>query len=572
MSRLKTSLPETLASAVKTGIAEWQSGGKMKRLWDRDASLWTGTDESKWLGWLDIIDEQVAQHDQLQKVAKEVQSRGFEDVLLLGMGGSSLCPEVLRMTFGRIPHFPTLHVLDSTDPAQVKSFEHQIDIARTLFIVSSKSGSTLEPNIFKQYFFERAKQVVGATKVGSHFIAITDPGSKMQQVAEADHFLHIFFGRPSIGGRYSALSNFGMVPAAVMGLDTKKFLSRAAEMARACGPSVAVEENTGAVLGIILGSAAVAGRDKVTIITSPGISDLGAWLEQLLAESTGKNGKGIIPVDREALGSPEAYGNDRVFVYLRLETGADASQDGKVEALEKAGQPIVRITIADTYDLGAEFFRWEIATAVAGATIGINAFNQPDVEASKIATRNLTSEYEKNGSLPAEKPVIEDSGVKLFTDEKNAAELAKAAAGDRTLAGYLKAHLSRIKSGDYFAVLGYIQMNAEHEQALQGMRRTIRDKKRVATCLGFGPRFLHSTGQAYKGGPNSGVFLQITCEDSVELPVPGQKFTFGVVKAAQARGDFQVLAERGRRALRVHLGSNVKAGLATLQAAVQKAL
>ena len=572
MSRLKTSLPETLASAVKTGIAEWQSGGKMKRLWDRDASLWTGTDESKWLGWLDIIDEQVEQHDQLQKVAKEVQSRGFEDVLLLGMGGSSLCPEVLRMTFGRIPHFPTLHVLDSTDPAQVKSFEHQIDIAKTLFIVSSKSGSTLEPNIFKQYFFERAKQVVGATKVGSHFIAITDPGSKMQQVAEADRFLHTFFGRPSIGGRYSALSNFGMVPAAVMGLDTKKFLSRAAEMARACGPSVAVEENTGAVLGIILGSAAVAGRDKVTIITSPGISDLGAWLEQLLAESTGKNGKGIIPVDREALGSPEVYGNDRVFVYLRLEGGADASQDGKVEALEKAGQPIVRITIADTYDLGAEFFRWEIATAVAGATIGINAFNQPDVEASKIATRNLTSEYEKTGSLPAEKPVIEDRGVKLFTDEKNAAELAKAAAGDRTLAGYLKAHLSRIKSGDYFAVLGYIQMNAEHEQALQGMRRTIRDKKRVATCLGFGPRFLHSTGQAYKGGPNSGVFLQITCDDSVELPVPGQKFTFGVVKAAQARGDFQVLAERGRRALRVHLGSNLKAGLATLQAAVQKAL
>ena len=572
MSRLKTSLPETLASAVKTSIAEWQSGGKMKRLWARDASLWTGTDESNWLGWLDIIDEQVAQHDQLQKVAKEVQSRGFEDVLLLGMGGSSLCPEVLRMTFGRIPHFPTLHVLDSTDPAQVKSFEHQIDIAKTLFIVSSKSGSTLEPNIFKQYFFERAKQAVGAPKVGSHFIAITDPGSKMQQVAEADHFLHIFFGRPSIGGRYSALSNFGMVPAAVMGLDTKKFLSRAAEMARACGPSVAVEENTGAVLGIILGSAAAAGRDKVTIITSPGISDLGAWFEQLLAESTGKNGKGIIPVDREALGSPELYGNDRVFVYLRLETGADASQDGKVDALEKAGQPIVRITIADIYDLGAEFFRWEIATAVAGSIIGINAFNQPDVEASKIATRNLTSEYEKTGSLPAEKPVIEDSGVKLFTDEKNAAELAKAAGGDRTLSGYLKAHLNRIKPGDYFAVLGYIQMNVEHEQALQAVRHAVRDKKHVATCLGFGPRFLHSTGQAYKGGPNSGVFLQITCDDSVELPVPGQKFTFGIVKAAQARGDFQVLAERGRRALRVHLGSNLKAGLATLQAAVQKAL
>lgn len=572
MSRLKTSLPESLAATVKTTIADWQSGGKMKRLWDRDASLWTGDDESKWLGWLDIVAEQTAHQDELQKFAKEVHTRGFEHILLLGMGGSSLCPEVLRMTFGRIPQFPNLHVLDSTDPAQVKAFEHQIDIAKTLFIVSSKSGSTLEPNIFKQYFFERTKQTVGAAKAGSHFIAITDPGSKMQQVAEGDHFLHIFFGRPSIGGRYSALSNFGMVPAAAIGLDTKKFLSRTAEMVRACGPGSSVEENPGAALGIILGTAANAGRDKVTIITSPGIADLGAWLEQLLAESTGKIGKGIIPVDREALTSPDIYGNDRVFAYVRLENGVDADQEAKVAAIEKAGHPVVRITMADTYDLGAEFFRWEIATAVAGAIIGINAFNQPDVEASKIATRNLTSEYEKTGSLPAEKPILEDSGVKLFTDDKNAADLAKAAGTDKSLAGYLKAHLSRIKAGDYFAVLGYIQMNAEHEQSLQKLRHAVRDKKHVATCLGFGPRFLHSTGQAYKGGPNSGVFLQITRDDAVELPVPGQKYTFGIVKAAQARGDFQVLAERGRRALRVHLGSNLKAGLATLDAALQKAL
>lgn len=571
MSRLKTSLPESLAATVKSTAADWQSGGKMKRLWDRDASLWTGDDESKWLGWLDIVEEQTAQEDPLQKIAKEVQTRGFEHVLLLGMGGSSLCPEVLRMTFGHIPHFPVLHVLDSTDPAQVKAFEHQIDIAKTLFIVSSKSGSTLEPNIFKQYFFERAKQTVGATKVGSHFVAITDPGSKMQQVAEGDKFLHVFFGRPSIGGRYSALSNFGMVPAAGIGLDTKKFLSRAAEMVRASGPSVAIEENTGAMLGIILGVAANAGRDKVTIITSQGISDLGAWLEQLLAESTGKIGKGIIPVDREHLGSPDVYDNDRVFAYIRLENGTDADQDAKVAALETAGHPVVRITMADIYDLGAEFFRWEIATAVAGAIIGINAFNQPDVEASKVATRALTSEYEKTGSLPPEKPFFEETGIKLFTDQINAAELTKAAS-EKSLAGYLKAHLSRIKSDDYFAVLGYIQMNAEHDQALQAIRHNVRDKKRVATCLGFGPRFLHSTGQAYKGGPNTGVFLQITCDDSVQLPVPGQKYTFGVVKAAQARGDFQVLAERGRRALRVHLSTNVKAGLAALQSAVQKAV
>jgi len=572
VSGLKTSLPKDLAAAVSATASEWQACGKVQRLWQRDASLWTGSDESNWLGWLDILDEQIAQQDQLQKVAKEVQQRGFQHVLLLGMGGSSLCPEVLRLTFGRFTHFPTLHVLDSTDPAQVKAFEHQIDISKTLFIVSSKSGSTLEPNIFKQYFYERTKQAVGVTRVGSHFIAITDPGSKMQQVAEADRFLHIFFGRPSIGGRYSALSNFGMVPAAVMGLDTKTFLDRAADMMGACGPATAIADNPGAMLGLILGTAAKAGRDKVTILTSPGISDLGAWLEQLIAESTGKIGKGIIPVDRESLATPDVYGNDRVFVYVRLESAPDAEQDAKVATIEKAGHPVVHIAMPDIYSLGAEFFRWEIATAVAGAIIGINAFNQPDVEASKLATRALTSEYEKNGSLPAEKPILEDSGVRLFTDEKNAADLASAAGTDKSLAGYLKAHLARINAGDYFAVLGYIQMNAEHEQGLQSIRHAVRDKKRVATCLGFGPRFLHSTGQAYKGGPNSGVFLQITCDDPVELPVPGQKYTFGVVKAAQARGDFQVLAERGRRALRVHLGSNLKAGLATLQAAVQKAL
>jgi glucose-6-phosphate isomerase len=572
VSLLKTSLPESLAMAVKATTADWQSGGKMQRLWQRDAKLWTGTDEANWLGWLDIVEEQIAQHDQLAKLAKEIQARGFQDVLLLGMGGSSLCPEVLRMTYGRVTHFPTLHVLDSTDPGQVKAIEHLIDIPKTLFIVSSKSGTTLEPNIFKQYFFERTKQAVGAVKVGSQFIAITDPGSKMQQVAESDRFLHVFFGRPSIGGRYSALSNFGMVPAAIIGVDTKKFLDRAAVMVKACGAAVSVEENPGAALGIVLGTAANAGRDKVTIITSPGIADLGAWLEQLLAESTGKIGKGIIPVDKEHLTTPDIYGNDRVFVYVRLESGPDADQDAKVAAIEKAGHPVIRIAMPDIYELGAEFFRWEIATAVAGSIIGINAFNQPDVEASKIATRELTSAYEKTGSLPAEKPVVEDSGIKLFTDEKNAVELAKLAGGDQSLAGYLKAHLSRIGAGDYFAVLGYIQMNAEHEQSLQAVRHAVRDKKRVATCLGFGPRFLHSTGQAYKGGPNSGVFLQITCDDSVELPVPGQKYTFGIVKAAQARGDFQVLADRGRRALRVHLGSNLKAGLATLQAAVQKAL
>jgi hypothetical protein len=414
------------------------------------------------------------------------------------------------------------------------------------------------------------KQIAGPDKAGSHFIAITDPGSQMEQVAQRDRFRHIFHGRPSIGGRYSAMSNFGMVPAAVIGMDVDKFLDRTEQMVQACAASVPVDQNPGVMLGIVIGTAAKRGCDKLTIVTSPGISDLGAWLEQLLAESTGKEGKGIIPVDREPLGSPEVYGNDRVFAYIRLENEADAGAEAKLSALEKTGHPVVRISLGDKYDLGQEFFRWEIATAVAGSIIGINPFNQPDVEASKVETRKLTSEYEKTGSLPAETPVLEEGGIKLFADSQNADALAKAAQ-DKSLKSYLRAHLGRIRGGDYFAVLAYIEMDGRHEEALQASRLAVRDAKKVATCLGFGPRFLHSTGQAYKGGPNSGVFLQVTCDHPSDLPVPGQKYTFGIVEAAQARGDFQVLAERGRRALRVHL-SDVDKGLATLNQAIASAL
>jgi transaldolase/glucose-6-phosphate isomerase len=342
-------------------------------------------------------------------------------------------------------------------------------------------------------------------------------------------------------------------------------------MVHACKSCVPVDENPGVVLGIILGTLATNGRDKITIVASPGISDLGAWLEQLIAESTGKEGHGIIPVDREQLGPVDVYGQDRVFAYLRLESAPDRAQDDRVAALEQAGQPVVRIAVGETYDLGQEFFRWEIATAVAGSIIGINAFNQPDVEASKIATRGLTSEYARSGSLPAEKPILEEGGIQLFADEKNAAAL-KQAAGSDSLLGYLRAHLNRLTSGDYFALLAYVPMFADHEQRLQQMRHAVRDNKHVATCLGFGPRFLHSTGQAYKGGPNSGVFQQVTCDDAHDLPVPGQKYTFGTVKAAQARGDLQVLVDRNRRALRVHLGANLDAGLAKLNSLIKQAL
>jgi transaldolase/glucose-6-phosphate isomerase len=572
LNTLSHSLPAPLADAVKAKLKEWDAQGGTRRLFAGDAALWTGADEASWLGWASIVEHQLEELTPLRRLQEEVKAEGFSHALLLGMGGSSLCPEVLKETFGRLAGYPELLVLDSTDPAQVAAVESKIDVAKTLFLVASKSGSTLEPNIFKAYFFDKLKKAKGAAAAGKQFIAITDPGSNLHKEAEADGFRAIFAGVKSIGGRYSALSNFGMVPAAAMGLNVRQFLDEAERMVYACAPGVPAEENPGLVLGTILGIAANQGRNKLTLVASPALHDLGAWLEQLLAESTGKEGKAVIPVDRERLAAPEAYGDDRLFAYLRLDSAPNAAQDAAIAALEKAGQPVVRIGVASTIDLGEEFFRWEVATAIAGALMGINPFDQPDVEASKLATKALTTEYEKSGQLPAETPLFEGDGVKLYADAKNAEALEAAAGANPSLASFMRAHLGRLGKGDYFAVLGYVTMNHAHEEALQSLRHRVRDAKKVATCLGFGPRFLHSTGQAYKGGPNSGVFLQVTCDDAKDLPVPGQRYTFGIVKAAQARGDFQVLAERGRRALRVHLGKDVAAGLKTLDAAVAKGL
>ena len=530
--------------------------------------MWTGSGEAKWLGWLGIVDQKQQRIATLGKLADDIRRQNVSHVVLLGMGGSSLGPEVFAETFGHQKGHPKLLVLDSTDPAQIRTVESTIDPTKTLFIVSSKSGSTLEPNILKQYFFECAKRAVGADQAGSRFIAVTDPGSKMQGIAERDRFRHIAYGLPSIGGRYSVLSDFGLVPAAAMGLDIGRLLDAAQVMVRSCGADVPPVENPGVALGIVLGVSAKSGRDKVTIVASPGIADFGAWLEQLLAESTGKQGKGVVPVDAEPLGPPDAYGKDRLFVHLRLAGEADAQQDDAVAALERAGHPVVRIGVADRYHVGQEFFRWEIATAVAGAILGINPFDQPDVEASKDKTRELTTAYEQTGKLPAETALFEGGGLTLFADEKNARVFAKAT----TLVDYLKAHFARIKEGDYCALLAYVERNKLHLSTLQDIRVMIRDRKRVATCVGFGPRFLHSTGQAYKGGPNTGVFLQITCDDLPDVQVPDQKYTFGIVQVAQARGDFQVLAESGRRALRVHLGEHVAGGLTTLKDAVAQAL
>jgi transaldolase/glucose-6-phosphate isomerase len=568
LNAMSYKLPKELDDGVKAVLEEWRKEGKVRRLWAGDASLWTATDEAQWLGWLTIVDQQLKQVADLDAFAADIKRGDFTDALLLGMGGSSLGAEVLAESFGSRPGFPRLQIVDSTDTAQIRRIEQSIDPTRTLFIVSSKSGSTLEPNIFKQYFYDRARAASGEAVAATHFVAITDPGSALEKLAHLEKFRAVRHGVATIGGRYSVLSDFGMVPAAAIGVDTRTFLNRAAEMVRSCSASAPPVENPGVLLGAILGTAARQGRDKLTVIASPGIASLGAWLEQLLAESTGKLGRGIIPVDAEPVGTPAVYGQDRLFIYLRLGSDQDQEHESAVAVLEAAGQPLIRIVVSEAMQLGQEFFRWEMATAVAGAMIGINPFDQPDVEASKVKTRELTDAFEKTGALPQEKPALIVDGIAVFADPANAAVLS----GVETLAGALKAHLGRAGAGDYVALLAYIDRSPAHVELLQRMRRMIRDRTRTATCVGFGPRFLHSTGQAYKGGPNSGVFLQITAEPAEDVPVPGQSYSFGVVEAAQARGDFDVLAERGRRLLRIHLPRNVDAGLQALTRAMEEAL
>lgn len=565
------SLPKDSAAAVRRRMKEWDAADGVARLWRKDSTLWTGQDEHNWLGWLRIVEQQLADTGHLEHARQDAQEGGFTHALLLGMGGSSLCPEVLAKTFGPHKGFPELHVLDSTDPAQVRSAERKVDLAKTLFIVASKSGTTLEPTIFKQYFFDRVRDASGAGSPGDHFIAITDPGSRLEEEADGDNFRAIYYGMPEIGGRFSALSSFGMAPAAIMGLDTTRFLESARRMVDACRRESAAR-NPGVALGVALGVLANQGRNKLTLIASPGIRHLGAWLEQLIAESIGKRGKAIIPVDGEPPVVPHLYSDDRVFVYLRLESQPDRRQDAAVTKLEEAGHPVVRISIHDIYSLGQEFFRWEVATAVAGAVMGLNPFDQPDVQASKSETKKLTEAYSRDGKLPAETPFFEGDGVRLYADVYNAGTLWAIAGDEASLSDLLRAHIGRLSYRDYFAILAYIEMNEAHEAALAEIRRMVLEKKRVPTCVGFGPRFLHSTGQAYKAGPNTGVFLQITCDDAVHVGVPGESYSFGVVKAAQARGDFQVLASRGRRIIRVHVGRDVGAGLGILRHALGEAL
>ena len=491
-------------------------GSLAKGLWDRDESLWTSSGESEWLGWLDVVGRQLEAADSFTALSTDVRAAGFTHAVVLGMGGSSLCPEVLGRTLGASPGFPELHVLDSTVPSQVASLEARVDLGRTLFVVASKSGSTAEPNAFEAYFFDRVGDA-------SQFVAVTDPGSSLEAMARDKGYRAVFYGEPAIGGRFSALSNFGMVPAAILGRDVRAFLESAAEMVAACGPDVDVADNPGVRLGLALGALALTGRDKLTLLASPELRSVGAWVEQLVAESTGKQGKGILPVDLEPEASAEAYGSDRVFVQLSL---------GEREPPAfTSGHPVIRIVLEDLSTLGQEFYRWEVATAVAGAVLELNPFDQPDVEASKVKTRALMARFRETGETP------------------EAPEPASAEA--------VRALVDTLRPGDYFAISAYVDRNEENDRALQSLRERVLRDERVATTLGYGPRFLHSTGQLHKGGPNRGVFLQLLASDEPEIEIPGQGMTFDHLKVFQAHGDLEVLQERGRRCLAVRLDGPV---------------
>ncbi len=562
MARIQAHLGAN-AAAVEAATLDWAEGDKSRRLWSADPTLWTGNGEDRWLGWLVMpAGGGALDMDLVARLRSHIEKQAITHIAVLGMGGSSLCPDVLSHTFGAETQsrgFPQLHVFDSTVPAAIRSSVSRLDLEHTLFLVASKSGSTIEPNALLAYLSHEVSERLGPDHAGGRFVAITDPGSNLEAVAQDKRFAGIAYGIPEIGGRFSALSPFGLLPAALMGIDTADFLARTQAMAEACGPDVRPADNPGVQLGLVMGTLARAGRDKLTLVISPGIELLGAWLEQLICESTGKHGRGIVAIGDEDLGAPDSYGDDRLFAYVRLAHAPSVGQDSAVDALEEAGHPVVRMEMSDTIDLGAEFFRWEIATAVAGAVLGLDPFDQPDVESAKIAARALMQTYEKKGALPRLKPAIQEDGIALYTD---AGKKLKGSLRDA-----LRGHLERLGPGDYFALNAYLDPDAHNEADCQGIRHKVRERHRVATTVGFGPRFLHSTGQLHKGGPASGVYLQITAESPEgqgALAVPGEPFSFDVLSSAQAQGDFEVLVDRGRRAFWVHL-SDPRAGLTKLR-------
>jgi transaldolase/glucose-6-phosphate isomerase len=565
-----TASPGKYADVVSAAIKEADKGDVVRRIWRKDAPLWKEDEKSlqiikNALGWLTVTDTMIGVEDDLAAFADRIRNAGrFKHVMLCGMGGSSLCPEVLRRTFGHPEGYPELLVLDSTDPDTINMFAEQIDLTRCLFIISSKSGTTIEPLSFYKYWYDRVGQ--RQPSAGESFVAITDPGTLMFEMASKDQFKRIFLNPPDIGGRYSALSYFGMVPAALMGLDIKKLLNRAERVVHACASVVPAADNPGARLGAIMGEMARAGRDKLTIITDPQIEALGLWIEQLVAESTGKEGQGIVPVTGEPLGPPGVYGEDRLFISIALGR-LDSDMEVKLKALEAAGHPVVYRTLTDLYDLGEEFFLWEFATAFAGYRLGINPFDQPNVQESKDATNELLKKFIEAGKLEEQTALVTDGALTVYADEREHDALSNSSILDA-----LRAHLERAGAGDYIALLNYIEETPEHEAMIQAIRTRLRDVTRCATTTGYGPRFLHSTGQLHKGGSDAGVFIQVTAPDQLDLPIPGQPYTFGVLKQAQALGDFRSLSSRGRRAIRVDLGTDALAGLKRLYELIGEAL
>jgi transaldolase / glucose-6-phosphate isomerase len=567
--RLTTSLGK-YADAVSAAVREAEKGDAMRRVWRKDAALWK-EDESHQkviknaLGWLDVADKMIGVEDELIAFADRVRNEGgIRQVVLCGMGGSSLAPEVLRRTFGKQDGYPELLVLDSTDPDTVASFRDRVDPEHTLFVISSKSGTTTEPLMFYRYWYDQVGRV--KEQAGENFVAVTDPGTKMEEDAKRDRFRRIFLNPADIGGRYSALSYFGMVPAALMGVDIKKLLDRAERTVHACSQVVPAGENPAARLGAVLGECAKAGRDKLTIIADPRVESFGLWVEQLIAESTGKEGRGIVPVAGEPLGAPNVYGDDRLFVSIAVGK-PDSKTESKLKALEAAGHPVVYRTLTDAYDLGEEFFLWELATAFAGWRLGINPFDQPNVQESKDATKELLDYFKENGSLREQTALATDGTLTVYADDATRAELPGG-----SVAEALKAHLRRAGAGDYIALLDYLEESDENDAVVQKLRTHLRDATRCATTVGYGPRFLHSTGQLHKGGPASGVFMQLTAADKRDVEIPGEPFTFSTLKQAQALGDFRSLSTRGRRAVRVELGPDATAGLQRLYEIVREAL
>lgn len=544
---------------VQSALAEADRANVIQRIWDKDAALWKKESAHQKvilnsLGWLTVAGQMLRATGELESFAETIRAEGYRHAMVCGMGGSSLCPEVLRQTFGAQTGFPELLVLDSTDPDTVSNFARQIELRRCLFIVASKSGTTTEPVAFHRYWYHQVSQTIDAP--GNSFIAITDPGTQMAETAAAEKFKRVFLNPDDIGGRYSALSYFGMVPAALMGLDVKTLLERAEAMSQSCKNPVT--ENPAATLGAIMAECALAGRDKLTIIADRKLSVLGLWVEQLIAESTGKEGKGIIPIVGEPLAAPAAYGEDRLFVSIAV-SATDLETKSRLQALEAAGHPVVYRNLNDLYDLGAEFFLWEMATAFAGWRLAINPFDQPNVQESKDITKALLEKFARKGKLEEQPSVANDGTFTIYAD--NQAALPATA----SVADVLHQHTASATSGDYIALLAYIEDTPEIESALGELRISLRDLTGCATSSGYGPRFLHSTGQLHKGGPNSGVFFQLTAPDKIDLEVPGAPYTFSILKQAQAQGDFKALLAHGRRAIRVDLGADVLVGLSRLK-------